>query len=411
MKISNFNLDNGINCLAIHDEDCPSVTTTILVKTGSRYETDHESGIAHLIEHMIFKGTKLRANSKIIANDVELMGGHMNAFTSQEYTGFYLKAPKQNFLKVLDVLSDIFKNSIFPENELVKEKSVIYEEIKMYEDIPMEKVNDQFLEKLFLDHPLGKNIAGTKESLEKISRQDCLDFIDKYYTDKNIVIVVAGGFSFEGLQNSLNELFKGKDHKKEITFQLATPRELNNKYFEFTKKIEQSHIVMGGFLGARNSESRIPLLLGDVILSGGFGSKLFQRIREDLGLAYYIGLGINQFKDIGYYSINMGVDPSKKQLAIDNVNIEVNKFLKGDIDTIELERAKNYLIGNLSTNLETSEELANWYGIRFLLDGEIQYLDDFIRKIEKTGVDVILEQWNKYLKPENLLTVCLNGKN
>jgi len=411
MKISNFNLDNGINCLAIHDNDCPSVTTTILVKTGSRYETVHESGIAHLIEHMIFKGTKLRGNSKIIANDIELMGGHMNAFTSQEYTGFYLKAPKQNFLKVLDVLSDIFKNSIFPEGELIKEKSVIYEEIKMYEDMPMEKVNDQFLEKLFINHPLGRNIAGTKESLEKISRQDCLDFIDKYYSNKNIVIVVAGGFSFDGLQKSLNELFRGEDNKKEISFQIAKTRQLDNEYFEFNKKIEQSHIVMGGFLGPRKIETRISLLLGDIILSGGFGSKLFQRIREDLGLAYYIGLNINQFKDIGYYSINMGVDPSKKQLAIDNVNIEINKFLKGEVEPIELERAKNYLIGNLSTNLETSEELASWYGIRFLLDGEIQYLEDFIKRVDKTGLDDILSIWTQYLKPENSLTVCLTGNN
>ena len=408
MNISQNKLDNGIECLSILDNDCPSVTTTVLVRTGSRYEEEKNSGIAHLIEHMIFKGTEKRKTSRDIANDVELLGGSMNAFTGHEYTGFYLKSPKQNFHLVLEVLADIFNNSNIPQTELDKEKKVIIEEIKMYEDIPMEKVHDLFLEKLFPNHPLGRNIAGNEESLQSISRNDCLEFIKKYYSKQNVVIVVAGGFDEDDCIPNLNKYFyesKGFSLNKDYSKVQST--KLNNSYFELNKNIEQSHIVSGGFLGPRDIKTRLPILMGNIILSGGFGSKLFQKIREDLGLAYYINLNVHQFSDIGYYSINMGVDHTKKQFALEKVNEEIKLFLDGDISTTELRRAKNYLIGNLSTNLETSEELANWYGIRYLLDNEILLLDDFVRQIEKITVEDILKEWSKYLTIENTTTVSL----
>jgi predicted Zn-dependent peptidase len=411
MNISQHTLKNGIECLAILDSDCPSVTTTILVRTGSRYENINNSGIAHLIEHMIFKGTKKRKTSRAIANDVELLGGSMNAFTGHEYTGFYLKAPKQNSNKVLEVLADIFKNSIIPQIELDKEKKVILEEIKMYEDIPMEKVQDIYLEKLFPNHPLGRNIAGNKISLNNISRDNCLDFIGDYYSKQNIVIVVAGGFCEKELLENLNKHFSADNRDlKTFEFVKAKCRVLNNEIFKVNKKIEQSHIVFGGYLGPRDKKTRLPLLMGNIILSGGFGSKLFQKIREELGLAYYINLGVHQFTDIGFYSINMGVDHTKKQFAIEKVNQEIKHFLKGDISPTELERAKNYLIGNLSTNLETSEELANWHGIRYLLDKEIILLEKFIKKIERIEVEDILKEWSKYLIKDNTLTITYGSK-
>lgn len=169
MHISSQKLNNGIEWLAIYDADCPSVTTTILVKKGSRYENPEQSGLSHLIEHMIFKGTIKRPSGKIIAYDVELLGGMMNAFTSYEYTGFYLKAPKDNFIKVAEILADFFQNSIFNKGELIKEKRVILEEIKMYEDLPMAKIEQVFLENLFINHPLGRNIAGSKKTLISLS--------------------------------------------------------------------------------------------------------------------------------------------------------------------------------------------------------------------------------------------------
>ena len=411
MKISQYKLKNGTECLTILDNDCPSVTTTILVRTGSRYENKSNSGIAHLIEHMTFKGTKQRKTSRDIANDIELLGGHMNAFTGHEYTGFYLKAPKQNFNMVLEVLADIFKNSIIPQVELNKEKRVIIEEIKMYEDIPMEKVQDLYLGKLFSNHPLGQNIAGSEKSLKSILREDCLDFIDKYFTKQNIVIVVAGGFCEEEIVNNLDKHFTENDKVNHPSiYEKALIRKLNNKYYKVNKNIEQSHIVSGGFLGPRNTTTRLPILIGNIILSGGFGSKLFQKIREDLGLAYYINLNVHQFTDIGFYSINMGVDHTKKQFAIEEVNKVIKQFLNGNITSTELKRAKNYLIGNLSTNLETSEELANWYGIRYLLDKDVILLDSFIKEIENIKIDDILNEWSKYFNKENTLTMVLGKK-
>jgi predicted Zn-dependent peptidase len=268
-----------------------------------------------------------------------------------------------------------------------------------------------YLEKLFPNHPLGRNIAGNRQSLKLISRNECLDFVKRYYTKNNIVIVVAGGFGEKGLLQNLNKYFSENNMDNEINnFIPAQARGLENKYYEVHKDVEQSHIVFGGFLGPRNAKSRLPILMGNIILSGGFGSKLFQKIREDLGLAYYVNLNVHQFTDIGYYSINMGVDHKNRQIAIDKVNKEIKKFLKGDISTIELKRAKNYLIGNLSTNLETSEELASWYGIKYLLNKEIVLLDDYINKIVKIDVEDILKEWSKYLLPENTMTMVLGAE-
>ena len=408
MQISKNKLINGIECLAIHDEDCPSVTATILVKHGSRYEEANQSGIVHLIEHMIFKGTKKRPTSKIIAFDVELLGGIMNAFTSYEYTGFYLKAPKQNFIKLVEILADFFQNSTFNSQELVKEKNVILEEIKMYEDIPMSKIEEIFLEQIFKNHPLGRNIAGTKETLSTISAEDCISYVKQNFVRENLLLVVAGSFSNKDMLVALdNEFGKITSSKKLKIFSPANKIPLSRKILKVKKNIEQTHVVMGGFLDARNKKNRIPILLGNYILSGGFGSKLFQKIREDLGLVYYINLDANQFEDIGFYSINFGLDSSKVNQAIDSIQIELENFLKGDVLKRELERAKNFWIGNLSSNIETSEELANWYGIKYLLEKEIMPVDKYMLEINNTSLEEVICEWKKYLNLDNMTIVTL----
>jgi predicted Zn-dependent peptidase len=411
MQISKLKLNNGIDCLTIQDIDCPSVTTTVLLKNGSRYEKESQSGIAHLIEHMIFKGTKKRPSSKKIAYDVELLGGMMNAFTSYEYTGFYLKSPKDNYIKAIDILADIFQNSIFDSQELKKEKGVILEEIKMYEDIPMAKIEQIFLENIFKDHPLGRNIAGSKKTLTEMSSNDCLSFVEQNYRRENLLIVVAGNFKTGEMLDVLNKKFsRVQAIDKESKFLPANKIPLSVKTIEFNKDIEQTHIVMGGFLEARNKKNRIPIVLGNYILSGGFGSKLFQKLREDLGLAYYINLDVTQFKDIGCYSINIGVDNKNKEKAIEIIKQELAGFLGGKISKLDFERAKNFWMGNLVSSIETSEELANWYGIKYLLENEITSIEKYMAEINKTTIEEVITEWKKYLISENMQVVTL-GKN
>jgi len=282
----------------------------------------------------------------------------------------------------------------------------------MYEDLPMAKIEQIFLERLFVNHPLGRNIAGSKKTLLSMSSNDCLDYIRQNYCKENLLIVIAGNFNQVEMIKVLNDEFgKVKAVINDSTFIPAKKFTLFKKRVKIQKTLEQTHVVMGGFLEAREAKTRIPLILGSCILSGGFGSKFFQKIREDLGLVYYINLDVNQFEDIGYYSINFGLNQKKVEKAIENIKLEIEKFLKYEVSEQEFERAKNFWSGHLIANIETSQELANWYGIKYLLDKEIIVPEKFISDIKKTKLETVIDEWKKYLIPENMMIVTMGDKN
>ncbi len=410
MDVLQKSLPNGARLLFVRDLGCPSVTVMCLVKVGSRNESNNQGGIAHIIEHNIFKGTQKRPSAKAFSYEVENLGATMNAYTTKEYTEYYLKAPKEKLPFLIEILADLVSNPIFPEQELSKEKLVIIEEIKMYQDIPQERISDYFVGKLYKHHKLGGNIAGTVDSVTNINRNDCLEFHKKHYIAENLLIVISGDFDPEIAEKYLDENFakfpKGKIEKIEI----FKPYILGNRSYQISKKLAQTHIVLGGFGHSYHltARQRIAYSLGSTILSGGFGSKLYQKIREDLGLAYYIHLYSQQYNETGHFEVSLGVDHKNIQLAISAVIKELQDFISSNVSKVELNRAKNLLEGNFITYFETSETLANWFGSQILLHGnEVASNEELVRIIKSVNLEEVIEMWEPLISKENMQLTTL----
>ncbi|MFQ5492598.1 MAG: M16 family metallopeptidase [Candidatus Dojkabacteria bacterium] len=410
MRIEKKTLKNNLRALLVHDVNSPSVTILALVGIGSRYENKNASGLAHFVEHTIFKGTSKRPTSRKIGMDIELLGGTSNAFTSYDYTGYYIKVPKHNAMQAFEILTDMVKNSLFAETEIEKERGVISEEIRMYEDIPRAKIRQIFNSTLFRDNPLGRDIAGSIKSVAGLKRETFLEFVEENYTGENLLLSLGGGFDITEVESFINDNYGDLSAGKKATFEKMSRVKLKKKVKFTTKKLEQTHIVMGGFGYQRNFEKRFAYQVGNAMLSSGFGSRLFQVLRDELGLAYYVSSAISSFADIGRFTISMGVDNSKAVKAINAVINELNNLKSGNFSGEELKRAKNFLIGSLTTQLETSDDVASWYGLMALLKEEFLTSDEIIKKIAKVSQDEVIEVWREVLNNDNLLITGLGPK-
>ncbi|MBN1331590.1 insulinase family protein [Candidatus Dojkabacteria bacterium] len=405
MKYSQKTLSNGLRTISIEDKDSLSVTALILVNTGSRFENETEAGIAHFVEHTIFKGTEKRPDIYQIGMEVESLGAKMNAFTSYDYTGYYIKCPKEKFEKAFEILSDMFLNSLFRDKDINKERGVILEELRMYEDQPMEKVYSVFSELLFGSHSLGRDIIGTKETIEGIRQSAFKKFVEKYYNAKNTVIAVAGGARAEDVNSQIEKHFSkfktGKLNKVKEKFKID--KRAIKKSKNLRKPINQSHLILGGFAPGRAAkDKKYAIKVANAVLGRGFGSKLFQEIREKQGLAYYVYSDINRFAEIGDYKIAMGVENSKVQDAIDGVVKQIEDMKKGKFSEDELIRAKNYLIGGLSLDLESTNQLALWYGSQVLLETEMQDIDEVRGLIQTANRDRIVSVCKELFAKDNI---------
>ncbi len=403
MKINNRDYANGLKALVIEDKESLSATALILVKTGARYEQDSNSGVAHFIEHTIFKGTKKRPESILIASEVENLGAQMNAFTSYEYTGYHIKAPIENFENSFEVLADMFLNSLFLDSEIEKERGVIIEEKNMYEDQPMDKVDEIFGNLQFEKHPLGREVIGHLESIKNLKREDFIEFMQQNYSSSNTLVVVAGGVDSENIFDLIGKNFAKMQSRKIVKPSVYSKSKHRINSVHLSRPINQSHIMMGTFAPSRNMDQKYAYKVGNAILGKGFGSKLFQKIRDELGLAYYVYSTYQEFEEIGVHKIGLGADNSKAHKAIEAVNEELRKIAKGEFSDDDLTRAKNYLLGNLSIGIETSDDMAMWFGIQELLLGKTLTIDQMKSKINKVKKAEIAEAFSSYLDYEDVL--------
>lgn len=405
MKINKVNHStNKLPLITVEDIDSNSVSIMILVRVGSRYEDEKIAGLAHFVEHNFFKGTKKLPTSKDIGMAMEKLGGTSNAFTSYEYTGYYIKVPKENFDDAIEVLSDLIQNATFPKEDVEKERGVVIEEIRMYEDIPMQRVAQTFMTDLFgKNHPLGRDIAGTVESVSSLGRDEIIDFTKKYYSSENMLVVISGGISFERAKSKFEEKFAIIENGKKSEYETFDNHKINSKVNIQNKKIEQSHIVLGGFGYKRSAEERHALKVGLTILGKGFGSILFQSIREKLALAYYIRSDHSSFYETGVWEVSMGIDNKRILEATGEVLDRLKDFIDGKFDDEDMLRSKNYIIGNLVTGLETSDDIAQWYGIQELLLEKIYTADDIKKSIELVTKDQIIDVWRQIVRGDNLM--------
>ncbi len=403
MNIKKLKLQNGLKILLIPRKNTEAATVFILVKVGSEFEEKRISGISHFLEHMCFKGTKRRPNKLAIAKEFDALGAEYNAFTSKEYTGYFAKAAGSNTKKILDIVSDIYLNSTLPDEEIEKEKGVIIEEINMNRDVPQSHIWDIFFELLYKNQPAGWDIAGAAEIIKKLKRGDFVKFRQKFYHISNALVVVSGKFEekaiLEEIKKAFGELIKKPVISKQKTmFKIQKRPEIKIVF----KKTDQTHLIFGFECLNLFNEKKYALEILSSILGGGMSSRLFQKIREEMGLAYYIDNGASLFSDHGLIMTAAGIRNDKIQEAIDAIWKEHQKMADELICKEEIETAKKRLKGRLVLNIETSDEIASFYGGQEILLNTILTPEEIFRKIDAVSVSDIKKIAQKIFKKEKL---------
>ena len=402
MKFNKKVLKNGLRVVVVPMKDNPTATVLVLVEAGSKYETKKVNGISHFLEHMCFKGTIKRPKAIDISKELDALGSQYNAFTAQEYTGYYAKSDAKHFHKIFDVVSDIYLNSTFPETEMQKEKGVIIEEINMYEDLPNRHVQDLMMELLYGDQPAGWNIAGEKKNILEMKRADFVSYKKDHYLPEATVLVVAGAVTERDVMKEVNKIFgkiprgqkKGKLKVKEIQ---KKPEALIN-----FKQTDQTHFVLGvRSYGLFDKKNAVLSVLG-CALGGGMSSRLFQKLREEMGVGYYVRAYNDVFTDHGFFQISAGVDNKRIIEVIEAVLHECNLLKNEKINEDELNKVKEYLIGNMKLSLESSDDIANFYGGQELLKRELKNAEEKAAEIRKVTAKQIQILANEIFKDEKL---------
>lgn len=392
----------GLRLVLVPMVSTKTATILVLVGTGSRYETKKINGISHFLEHMMFKGTTKRPGALDISHELDSIGADYNAFTSQEYTGYYIKAAADKFDLTLDVISDIFLNSKLDENEIAKEKRVIIEEINMYKDTPMRYVVDLFDELLYGDQPLGWPIAGQKDGILKLKREDFTDYFNSHYFAKNTIVVVAGNVDPSKAKEKIEETFSNiREHSR--LEPVAVKEEQSKPVAKiFHKKTDQTHFCLGVRTFGADDPREYPLDLMSVILGGGMSSRLWIEVREKRGMAYYVRTSADEFKDTGSLVTRAGVDNKRVLPAIEIVLNEYKRLREEKVEDKELRKAKDFIKGKVAIALESSDDLASFYAEQQLLRKETLTPEEKLARIEKVTFDQIRDVANEIFSSERL---------
>lgn len=415
MKILKKKLPNGLTVMTAPMPTFESATALVMVGAGSRYENKANNGISHFLEHMAFKGTDSRPTYMEIVGLIDGIGGEFNAFTSKEFTGYYIKASKKNIEICLNLLSDMLQNSKLDEEEIEKEKGVIAEEINLYEDTPMRNIGDIFERLLYGDTPLGWDTAGEKEIIRKLTRKDFVKYMKSLYSPDNMTVVLAGGIDEKTSLNLVKKYF-GSMSK----FKTQKPLPIKEKQSKPAvvikhKKTEQAHLALGFRTVPLKSEEKYALSVLASILGGGMSSRLFSEVREKRGLSYYVRANSDQYTDAGSLVVTAGVDPKRIFEAIEVIVAELSDLKNGKkpISNEELSKAKEYLKGHLVLELEDSRSVSVYYATQFILEKETTNPDEVIKKVDKVTVDQVMKVAKKYLtdKTINLAVIGDYGSN
>ncbi len=404
MNYKLIKLKNGLRVIIVPLPNLESATVTIWVGTGSRYEPKNVGGISHFLEHMVFKGSKKRPSAKAISTAIDSFGGEFNASTSKEWTNFYIKARVGKLETAVDVLSDMVLQPLLKVDDIEREKGVILEEMAMYEDTPMSKIGDYFEQLIFAGGSLGRDIIGTKETVKKIDKDDFIRYRNKHYSGKNIVVTIAGGMTQAKAVALSNKFFSEIKTKSETKITKFVNNQKKPKLFLKSKKIEQAHLILGFLGNPRGHKDRFSEAILASILGGGMSSRMFTEVREKRGLAYAIGTSSDHLLDTGYLSTYAGVDVKRVNEAI-AVMLEQYYGISGGkfpISNKELKKAKEYIKGHMALTLENTKNINGFFGIRELLDEEIETPEEVFAAVDKVTVEEVVAVAKKFFVPERL---------
>ena len=356
-----------------------SISIGVWLARGSRHETAEQGGIAHFIEHMLFKGTATRS-AEDIAQAIDSIGGQLDAFTAKEYASYYIKVLDEHLPVALDVLSDIVLNPAFSPDDIEREKKVVVEEIKMVEDTPDDLVHELFTQGFWENHPLGRPILGTRESVESFTAKTLTEYFKNAYTPRNLIVSAVGNLEHERVRDLVAEKFGSLRVEGEV-FVEDSPTVVP-KIQVRNKELEQSHLCLGASSYPQNHEDRYSSYLLNTLLGGSMSSRLFQNVREKRGLAYAVFSGLSAYRDAGSFTIYAGCANEAVGEVIDLVVQELRTLRQEPVPAAEVQRAKDHLKGSLMLSLEnTASRMSHlarqeiYFDRQFGLDETLQGID------------------------------------
>jgi predicted Zn-dependent peptidase len=397
---------NGLRVMSVTSKSSKTVTILALVGVGSKYEKKEINGISHFLEHMYFKGTEKRPTPKEVSEHLDKIGGYYNAFTGDEYTGYYAKVATTHFDKALDWVSDIFLNSKIPAKEIEKEKGVIIEEINMVKDHPMHYINTLWTSLLYGDQPAGRDIAGTKETVSSITRKDLLSYMKSGYVAPSTVICVSGNIDDKKIKKVI-KAFSSVPKKKPLEKDLVVEKQKKPSFLIEKRKTDQTHISVGFRACDLFDNRRHTFQLIETILGKMMSSRMFSKIREEMGLAYYIKTDYDHSTDSGFLVTQAGVDNKKSLKAVSAILNEYKEISRKKVPLNELNKAKENIRGRMAISLESSDAEAYFYGLQELLTKKTKTTKEILKEIDKVTVDDILETSREFFIPENLNLVAI----
>jgi len=399
-------LPQGVQIVTISQPDKQSVSIGFWVRVGSRYESLSNAGVSHFLEHMLFKGTRVRSARKI-KEDIEGSGGLLNAFTSEESTCYFTKIMSGKLGLALEVLTDMFLHATLEEKDFKKEREVIIEEIKMYEDVPAQQVQDLIGELMWPGHPLGRPISGTEKSLLKMTARDMVRFKRRHYHPGNLVISAAGAVTHEEVVDSAKKLFRRKKEGGTFNPKPARGISADQSSLFVRKTAEQANFVIGVPAFSRYHPDRYKLALLNLILGGNMSSRLFEALREKRGLAYEIRSSGAFYRDTGALFISAGAEPSKTRQTVKVIFSELKKLQERPVGKLELRRAKDYFISQFLMSLEDSLDHMFWVGESFVYKAHIPSEAQICRRIEAVTSDEIKQTADKLFASGAFRLACI----
>lgn len=401
MVYQKFILDSNIRLIVNELPHTRSVTTSVYVATGARYEAERVGGISHFIEHMLFKGTTKRPTAHDIAVAIEGIGGFFNASTGQEMTNYWVKVAYQHFGTGLDVLSDMLSTPLFDGNEIEKERRVIIQEIRETFDTPDDLVFFDLDALMWLPHPLGRDVAGSVESVSAISRDDMLDYLAQHYHADNVVISVAGYVRANEIVPQIAEQLSPLKFAPREKFSRFESEQKNTRWQVHYKKTEQAHVAVSTWAYERNHPDRFAVGLLNTILGDGMSSRLFQEIREKRGLAYSVSSFGSSLDDCGYFGSYAAVEPKTAPATLEAILHEWGRLASDPVPEEELNKAKELIKGGILLSMEDTHSFASWFGRQEAYRQEILTVDDVTAQIDKVTVadiqrvarDIFRNEW------------------
>ena len=375
-----FVLDNGLRVIAEYIPHFPSVSVGLWIGAGSMYETEAENGLSHFVEHMLFKSTNKRTTREI-AVEMDAIGGQVNAFTSKECTCYYAKVIAEHLERAMDLLSDLLLGAKLEEEEFEKERGVILEEIAMGEDTPEDLVYDLLAEAYFGEHPLSRPILGTHEQIASVTRQALLEYRRKHYRPDNTVLAVAGRYDLETLKE-MAARYLGEWHSEEAAQEKVLPGECQGRVIVKKKDIEQVHVCLSYPGVSQEDEDLYPMSVMNNLFGGGMSSRLFQKIREEMGAVYSVYSYPSTYTNCGTLTIYAGTSPESAQAVVDELHAQIRTIMAEGVTDEEFAMAKEQLKVSYVLGLESSSSRMSSIGRNKLLRGKAIDPEQVIKRIE-----------------------------